>query len=224
MRASVYFDGFNVYNGIKSKAEDDPNWLKYKWLNLEELAKLIIPPNHELTQVYYFTSHIKDKLGYKAKRQKNYLDALSAFSQNRIKTIFGRFQDFDISCKNLGCLTTPLRCSVCGAEYRKPNEKKTDVNLSTYMLTDCFESKTDCVVLVSGDTDYEMPLSAISRLFPRIHINIAYPPKRKNATLTKYCTETSFEIDEAMLRASLLPDPVVSPFSGKKFYCPRSWK
>jgi len=156
-------------------------------------------------------------------RQLNYINALKANSKGKINIELGRFQDFDIYCKNKGC-GAPLRCASCGAKYRKPNEKKTDVNLTTYMLTDCFENRTDCIVMVSGDTDYEMPLKEIRRLFDKVEIIIAYPPKRKNAHLKKYCTLGSISIIEPMLTKSLLPDPVILSKSGTYYHCPPSWK
>jgi uncharacterized LabA/DUF88 family protein len=221
MRASVYIDGFNLYRGIMTKAETDQAWLKYKWLNLEELAKLIIPSSFDLVLTRYFTSMVKDKYGYKARRQRNYIDALKAYTENRVLIEFGRFQDFDITCKN--CSTTPLRCQNCGHEYRKPNEKKTDVNLSSLMISDCIEDITDCVVLVSGDTDYEMALKVIRERFPHKSVRIACPPKRRNTSLFKYCNDGDIDITDQMLGNCLLPNPVVSPFSQTTFNCPPTW-
>lgn len=200
-----------------------PRWLRYKWLDLESLATKIIPLNSDLEQVNYFTSMIKND-SIKAARQKNYIDALEAHSNNLVVTRYGTFQDYDIVCKNKHCQAKPLRCQACGYEYRKPNEKKTDVNLSTCMLTDCFENKTDCVVLISGDKDYEMPLTAIRKLFPAVRVILAFPPKRKSAFLSQFSSEPIVNIDEMLLMKSLLPDPVSSPFSSTKYSCPVSWR
>lgn len=210
--ATVYIDGFNLYYGMVKKG-----WGKYKWLDLRAFAEKIIPSDYALGCVWYFTSWIKGNV-QKYERQQRYVNALKA--RGNIKIEYGNYQMFDTHCKHCGC--KPVFCGHCGNEYTKPTEKKTDVNLSTFMLTDCIEKLTDCVVLVSGDSDYDAPLTQIKRLFPLVHRVVAYPPRRKNSALEKF-TDSQCDIDEAVFAGSLLPNPVKSELTGKKYFKPTDW-
>lgn len=214
-RAIVYIDGFNLYNGLMDKF-----YGSYRWLDLGGLAKEITPPTHQVSCIKYYTSIIK---GSKAKhtRQQTYLNALKAYLSPHYECMFGRFQLFSSRCKFCG--SDPLICNNCGTIYKKPNEKKTDVNISTTMLVDCFENNTDAIVLISGDSDFETPLGEIGRLFPSVLRVIAFPPKRKNSRLYKFCDQY-IEINLTILRnAGLLPDPVKNPNTGTEYIKPTNW-
>jgi len=49
MRTRVYVDGFNLYYGALKGA-------KFKWLNLVELARNMLPTDHKLDRLIYFTA------------------------------------------------------------------------------------------------------------------------------------------------------------------------
>lgn len=51
--------------------------------------------------------------------------------------------------------------SILYMSISKPEEKKTDVNISVRMLADCMEDKTDTVALVSANSDLIPPLEHI---------------------------------------------------------------
>lgn len=197
--ATVYIDGFNLYHGLVFKG-----WNQYKWLDLCAFSAHIIPSGYKLGRVRYFTSRIKKDVA-KHNRQHRYLSALKAHNGSDIEIRYGNYQIFDSHCKHCG--NSPVFCRDCGREFSKPNEKKTDVNLATFMLTDCFEKLTDCIVLISGDSDYEAPLNEIRRLFPSVYRVVAYPPKRRNPALEPLC-DVAFDIPEDCFRDSLLPNPV----------------
>ena len=44
--------------------------------------------------------------------------------------------------------------------FLRPEEKKTDVNISVRMIKDCIQDKTDKLILVSADSDLIPPLEA----------------------------------------------------------------
>ena len=90
------------------------------------------------------------------------------------------------------------------------------------MLVDCFEKRTDCIILVSGDSDYETPLLEINRHFPGVQKIVAFPPKRRNPSLYK-CCDQYFDITENSFKNCLLPNPVISPINGKKITKPSEW-
>ncbi|NMC46794.1 MAG: NYN domain-containing protein [Chloroflexi bacterium] len=152
----------------------------------------------------------------------NYLHATKLVLGNMIRIYYGRFQLFPSEC-NI-CQTSPLYCANCGAEYKKPNEKKTDVNIATSMLVDCFEDNTDAIILVSGDSDYTAPLDEIGRLFPNIERIITFPPSRKNGKLYNHCDQHFSITSSHFAGAGLLPQSVTNPRTGTVFAIPSSWK
>ena len=83
MRTWVYVDGFNLYYGaVKGTA--------FKWLNLVELAKRILPADTVVERVKYFTAHVSGAADPDApRRQYSYLTALRTLPEVEIH--FGRF-------------------------------------------------------------------------------------------------------------------------------------
>ena len=83
MRTAIYVDGFNLYHAIKNTS--------YKWLNLVELARQVLPPQYEVTKLRYFTAKAKGKFDRNApKRQWVYINALKTLPE--VEVHFGRFK------------------------------------------------------------------------------------------------------------------------------------
>jgi hypothetical protein len=83
MRTWVYVDGFNLYYGA---VKGTP----YKWLNLVELAKRILPAGHTVERLKYFTAHVSGAVDPDLpRRQYAYLSALRTLPEVEIH--FGRF-------------------------------------------------------------------------------------------------------------------------------------
>lgn len=214
-KAIVYIDGFNLYYGMMGKG-----WGNYRWLNLWGLAEAVVPNGYRVELVRYFTSHIKGDLD-KHNRQNTYLCALETQIGKKIKIHYGSYQLFKSQCNN--CKAKPLYCKQCGCEYKKPNEKKTDVNIATSMLVDCFDGRTDAIILISGDSDYTAPLDEIGRHFQNILRIIAFPPQRKNGKLYNHCDEY-YSIEKIHFEnAGLLSDPVINRITGSQYHKPIDW-
>jgi hypothetical protein len=83
IRTYVYVDGFNLYYGAVKGTQ-------YKWLNPVELAKQLLPPNHTVDKVKYFTARVSGASDPGApKRQQALLSALSTLSE--VELHYGRF-------------------------------------------------------------------------------------------------------------------------------------
>lgn len=212
--AITYIDGFNLYHGMLNKG-----WGHYKWLDLNAFSESLVPAKHDLALTRYFTSRIK---GDQAKhdRQVRYISALRAHLGNKLDVKYGSFQFFPSHCKHCG--NKPVYCQNCANEYSKPNEKKTDVNIATYLLVDCIDKNTNCVVLIAGDTDYEPVLIELARLFPKVTRIVAFPPKRRNPKLFGLC-DSWFDISEDSFSKCQLPNPVTSSKTGKLYHKPSVW-
>jgi uncharacterized LabA/DUF88 family protein len=213
-RVITYIDGFNLYYGLK-----DRGWRKYYWLNLVELARNFLEPNEELIGVKYFTArltagfkgtpdHIKKTMEAKRTRQLAFLEALSTL--DNLKIYEGHYLGKIIECKK------------CGFKWSSPEEKMTDVNIATELLTDAFDDRFDIAHLVSGDSDIAPPIRNLLERYPNKKVIVAFPPRRYSERL-KNDASNFFYINETALRNSIFSDEVTKP-DGFVLKRPKEWK
>jgi len=189
-RVIAYIDGFNLYFGLRAKG-----WRKYYWLDLEKLSKRLLKPDQQLQAVHYFTSRINHSPRNKAsvRRQAIYLDALA--TRHLLRLHFGHYLAKSKNCRN------------CGAQWITHEEKMTDVNIATQMLSDAFENRFDTGLLLSADSDLTTPVHVVISRFPRKRIVVVQPPRRHSVELSNAATGC-FTLGEANLRKSQLPDSI----------------
>ena len=83
MQTRVYVDGFNLYYGALKGT-------KFKWLNLVELARHVLPADHTIDKLVYFTARVSGVSDRDApRRQQLYLKALNTLPEVEIH--FGSF-------------------------------------------------------------------------------------------------------------------------------------
>ncbi len=201
-RAAVYIDGFNLYYGLR-----DRGWKKYYWLDMLLFSQNLVK-HRELVSVKYFTAHIKGSTD-KSQRQQCYLDALRYHCPN-VEIIKGRY------------LQKKIQCRACGNSWNVPEEKKTDVNIATHMLTDAMQDLYDDAFLISADSDLVPPIEMISSLYPTKSTIVAFPPKRKSQELRKKASR-HFDINEVAFRVSQLPNQVKTT-TGALLTRPPQWR
>lgn len=73
-------------------------------------------------------------------------------------------------------ISKEIKCPRCKYTIIRPEEKKTDVNISIRMLADCVKDATDIVVLVSGDSDLLPPVEFIQHNYPEKQVRAFFPP------------------------------------------------
>ena len=73
-------------------------------------------------------------------------------------------------------ISKEIKCPNCKYTIIRPEEKKTDVNISIRMMADCIKDTTDVIVLVSGDSDLLPPIEFIQHNFPGKKIKAFFPP------------------------------------------------
>ncbi|WGK69439.1 NYN domain-containing protein [Candidatus Haliotispira prima] len=200
-KVAVYIDGFNLYYGIKSL-----NKARLKWLDVYLLAQNFMKPNMHLTSVNYFTSRIKGTKKEAILRQQVYLAALKVHSPE-LFIEYGKFLSKDIKCPHCDCYSERFE------------EKRTDVNIACRMLSDIYKNKMDTIILVSGDSDFYMPVKIAREL--NKHVIVAMPPKRKSKDLEN-TANNCFSINETMLRKALLPQ-TIQDSKGHKITQPVHW-
>ncbi|GIX04591.1 MAG: hypothetical protein KatS3mg114_0460 [Planctomycetaceae bacterium] len=202
-RAMAYVDGFNLYFGLKSK-----NFRRYYWLDIERLVSNLLRPGQQLVGVKYFTADLRSG-NDKWRRQQTFLDALQTHT-TQLEIIRGHY------------LIKQRQCRQCGHTVDVPEEKKTDVNIATHLMTDAFLDRFDTALVISGDSDLVPPLEMIRRHQPEKRVVVGFPPGRQSSDL-KRVAHGSFWINEQKLRVSQLPNPVVKP-NGHALHRPSQWK
>ena len=83
MRTRVYVDGCNLYYGALKGT-------RFKWLNLVELARRMLPAGHTVDKLNYFTARVSGVSDQEAPaRQHAYLSALNTLPE--VEVHFGSF-------------------------------------------------------------------------------------------------------------------------------------
>lgn len=203
MRVITYIDGFNLYFGLREKG-----WRKYMWLDLVKFSSKLLANHEKLVHTHYFTSRVRGSPG-KERRQTLYLDALETLPG--LTKHFGKYQ------------TNPVTCPKCKFVHLSPQEKQTDVNIATQMMTDALQDVFDKAILVTADSDLAPPLRALRTLFGgKKHVLIALPPGRDSVQLKQHST-ASIQLHAKHFHDCLLPLEV-NTSSGYVIACPLKWR
>jgi uncharacterized LabA/DUF88 family protein len=149
VRTIVYVDGFNLYYGA-CRAPGR------KWLDLGALCSQLLP-NDEIIEIAYCTANLrKDPRDPEAQlRQRIYQRALETIPH--LKIYRGRFLSKEVT----GLLADPADGERSRRTIKTFEEKATDVNLASLMLTDGFEGRYEHAVLISNDGDLKMPIEIV---------------------------------------------------------------
>lgn len=157
-----YVDGFNFYYGLKTTKNLSPQWVDYYWIDFVKLFQQFLSPTQELAKVVYFTATPLNK--QKAQRQGALLKANQLINKDSFEIVRGKY------------FTKYYPCPNCKISVPKPEEKRTDVNISVRMIEDCIKGYGDIAVLVSADSDLVPPIKFIREYFPSKKIRVYFPP------------------------------------------------
>ena len=155
MSTNFYIDGFNLYyRAIKTRLP------QYKWLNIQSFCENLLP-GHEVKRVRYFTALVNNSPRNPdvALRQATYLRALATLP--KVEIHYGQFRTRDV----LMPLSKPQPDQPLVVRVRRTEEKRSDVNLATYLLLDACEDDFDEAVVVSNDSDLMEPIIAVRDRF-----------------------------------------------------------
>ena len=161
-RAIVYFDGFNFYNGCFNNLARPHTWRKYKWLDLGKYCQLMFPAL-DIQQIRYFTAKLKPTpVDPEAPgKQHEYLRALGTIrhlSMHEGQFLIHRKRRYvAVSHPSREIYADPLRQEWVVI----PEEKGSDVNLATWLVSDAFRDRFDVAVIVSNDSDLTVPLRLV---------------------------------------------------------------
>jgi uncharacterized LabA/DUF88 family protein len=215
-RVVFYIDGFNLYYG---SLRDKP----YRWVDLEALCRSYVKPGFEFVGVKYFTAKLKERPDNpgQGERQRQYLRALRTLPN--VEIIYGRFQ---IRTAIRQLVTLPREAPAGDTGLRSvwiQEEKGSDVNLATHLVTDGFYDRYELAVVISNDSDLKLPVELVRGTFNPVGIVNPHPDRRSFALSPRDLPPGSFyqRIKPKTLRRCQLPE-VLEDEEGP-IRCPSGW-
>ncbi len=212
-RVTFYIDGFNFYYGIKRSASVSKKWGNAYWIDVVKLCEGFLGTDEILQKVIYFTASPLST--GKNARQSAFLNANKAINKNKFEVVRGKYLE-----KN-------YECPYCGGHISRPEEKKTDVNISVRMIQDCIHKSTDSIILITADTDLLPPLELIRKDFPKVKLKVMFPPSNHSYDISN--TLLGWKSKVVLMKNSykrfenaMMPDDVVD--GTKTYSIPTEWK
>lgn len=204
MKTYVYIDGFNLYYGAVKGTH-------YRWLNIAEMCRQLLP-KHQIIRLKYFTALVTprpvdpDQLT----RQQTYLRALSTLP--KLDIIYGHFLTHEV-------LMPLVERPGAYAKVFKTEEKGSDVNIATHLLTDGYHGRFDAAVIVSNDSDLLAPIRVVKEELHKA-VGLLNPQKHPSKVLLANATFMK-QIRAGVLANSQFPAALVDAQGA--FSKPASW-
>ena len=212
-RVTFYIDGFNFYYGLSTAGKQDSIWKGFYWIDMVKLCSSFLGEGQELCKVIYFTASPLDI--EKSSRQSSFLNANKLLNSDKFEVVRGKY------------IEKPILCPSCHNNFMRPEEKKTDVNISVRMLEDCINDTVDTLVMVSADSDLIPPLESIKRNFPNKSLKVYFPPSRYSRDIKDFLylqkkKPVLLEKNIQRFEKAVMPDVVEKDNS--KYTIPEKWK
>ncbi len=126
----------------------------YRWLDIGKLMRLLLP-NHQIGRIRYFTALVSSRPDdpTQAQRQQAYLRALQTIPNMTLHYghLLAKTKRRPLAHQPSGGLRI--------VEVLDTEEKGSDVNLASHLLMDGFEEDYEMAVVVSNDSDLQLPIS-----------------------------------------------------------------
>lgn len=208
MRTIVYVDAFNLYYGSLRGTS-------CKWLNLVELSRILLPRN-QIDCVKYFTARVGARSSDpdQPTRQQLYLRALETL-RPKVEIYYGHYLSHEVKMP----LANPPKIGRRFAVVIKTEEKGSDVNLATHLISDAYEDRFDVAALITNDSDLLGPVQLVTQRL-RKRVGILNPQEHPSFVLRKAATFFK-QIRPSALKNSQFPDELVDGVG--RFRKPASW-
>jgi hypothetical protein len=197
MKTNAYIDGFNLYYGC---FKHDPDNQRYKWLDLRALCQAVLPDD-DIHRIHYFTAMVSETSWNPGAplRQETYIRALRTCSQLYVH--LGKFQPVF----RTGMLfATAQKTSTEPVTISTWEEKGSDVNLATRLLTDAMDGDFEQALVISNDSDLTEPIRAIKQRFSLPIIVVSPYPRIANKL--RRAASASMLLDKSLLATSQFRD------------------
>ena len=211
MRTNVYIDGFNLYYGCLKDTQ-------HKWLNVAALCQSAFP-NNSINRIRYFTARVSSRPNdpQQPERQNAYLRALETIPNLTIH--LGKY----LSSPTRMPLASPVAGGPNTVQVIKTEEKGSDVNIATYLLTDAFDAEYEAAIVISNDSDLVTPIVMVRKKFKLkvVCYHPCRPPRLPSGDLTRVASK-SVVVDTTDIATAQFPNPVVDSL-GRMITKPATW-
>jgi uncharacterized LabA/DUF88 family protein len=218
IKTTVYVDGYNLYYGLLRKSP-------FKWLDLYKLFQQpLLGESCDVSEVRYYTAPILGKLSddpQSPHRQRTYLQALRKMPPNKVRIIEGRMK---ASTPYLRLVNSIKQApEMTHAQVHVLNEKNTDVNMASDLITGAWTGEYEQAVICTNDTDISGALSVIRKHHSQIILGLIAPipgnDHRKIAINLINLTNWSKVLSPVHLANAQLPEKIPNT----SIYKPDSW-
>jgi uncharacterized LabA/DUF88 family protein len=202
------------------------NYCLYKWLDLYALFQGHVLNNAaDVVEVRYYTAPVLGKMSddpESQRRQRTYLQALRKMPPHKTTIIEGKMA---VSTPFLRLVKPILGApELTHAQVYTLNEKNTDVNLASDLITGAWTASYQQAVICTNDTDIAGALVSIKLHHPKLILGLVAPipsdDHRRIATdLTRH-TDWAKMLSSLHLGKSQLPDKIPHTAINK----PEKWK
>jgi NYN domain len=198
----VYVDGFNYYYRIyrNSRRRHAPP-ARYKWLNIHELCKLLVP-GLTIGWIGYFTAFVAPNPRDPRQhiRQRAYLEALGTISC--LEIVPGNFQ----SGSKWG---VPVNSTTgIPQEFRSFEEKGSDVNIAARLVWDAARGAFDEALLISNDSDLREAVRIVTQEIG-LPVHVLSPDVTVNNALKQTATSAA-PLNIKLLKRCQFPNTLVN--------------
>ena len=206
----AYIDGLNLYYGaLRSRPS-------LKWLNPQAMLETLLPGEH-FSRIRYFSAPVA------MTRQDPDAPARQAVYFRALQTIPAlTIHEGRMAVRTKRGVIIPETATRQVATISVFEEKRTDVNIASYLLLDAFLNRYDTAVIVSNDSDLTTPVEmAVGQLTRTVVIVNPYPARRQSSELRGAASRTIGSINASVLRRSQFPDRLAD--GRGSFTRPRAW-
>lgn len=192
VRTNVYVDGFNLYYG---SVKGTP----YKWLNIAELCRRLLPAHYQIHRIRYFTALVQPRPDdpHQLDRQRIFIRALET-----IPNLTVHYGQFLVTTTRMP-LAHPPAGGQRTVEVLKTEEKGSDVNLATHLVADAFERDFAAGVVVTDDSDLAEPITLVRKRLGH-HVTVL-SPRGTSRQLSKVATRFRKITIEALANSQFPP-------------------
>lgn len=155
-RVIAFIDGFNLHHALEKCQTHNVE----SEIDIRRLIQFFLTKQCELVDVYYFTA----SPWWSERKLQQYHQRIRSLKAQDIKIVQGEFRK------------RHLRCHKCGHVFFKPEEKQTDVNIATKLLSLAHIDLYDTAIIVSADNDLIPAISTVKQHFPEKRIGVVFPP------------------------------------------------
>lgn len=200
MATNIYIDGFNLFNGAVKGTT-------YKWLDLGALCTTLLP-RHTVGKIRYFTAKVLPfpHNPQAPQRQQMYLRALATLP-NVIIHQEGYFSSNSVLLPQYPFAYVRKNKPPQAVQVRRMEEKRTDVDIATHLLVDCFEHDFDEAVVISNDSDLCLPILMVTKKYGK-PVTVINPHRSSGMSgqLARAATTHLRTINSSVLRSCQLPN------------------